>query len=360
MHISARATARPPSLRSWQPATSPPRIAACSRAVAGRRVGVGLRGGADRAAGGAEHEVEVAAGELGRASRRGAAATLPGVVSSAVTQRPTSGTWATAVMTSVGGTAWRCRRRRCTRCSASPCPTRTARRRRARRRGSPRTAATSSPSVAGRRGSPHEKLSRSATWSGSAPTATTLRMASSTTAWAIASGSCSPYHGLTPMPTAMPWVSRGSASTTPSPGRRSRRRRAGARPCRRRSRGRSGGSSSPWRRCCGGRAGRAASAAGSATVRAPGVRSGAGSVGGHPPLRPAVVEEGRVEVEHDAPRVAHDEAAVAGERRRGRRARRRGASQRACSAASRPAGRRAPSAPGPPTARSPTAPGPGT
>ena len=76
-------------------------------AVAGRRVGIGLRGGADGPSGGAEHEVEVAAGELRAASRRAAATTLPGAVSSAVTQRPTSGTWATAVMTSVGGTAWR-------------------------------------------------------------------------------------------------------------------------------------------------------------------------------------------------------------------------------------------------------------
>jgi len=73
-------------------------------------------------------------------------------------------------------------------------------------------------SVVARRGSPHEKLSSSATRSGSAPTATTLRIASSTTAWAIASGSWSPSHGSTPMPIAMPWVSRGSASTTPSPG----------------------------------------------------------------------------------------------------------------------------------------------
>ncbi len=76
-------------------------------AVAGRRLGIGLRGGADADGGRPEHEVEVAAGELRRASSRAARATLPGAVSSAVTQRPTSGTWATAVMTSVGGTAWR-------------------------------------------------------------------------------------------------------------------------------------------------------------------------------------------------------------------------------------------------------------
>ena len=55
-------------------------------------------------------------------------------------------------------------------------------------------------------------------------------------------------------------------------------------------------------------------AAGSATVRAPGVRSGRGSLGDHLALRPAVVEERGVEVEHDVAGVAHDEAAVAGER----------------------------------------------
>ena len=36
-------------------------------------------------------------------------------------------------------------------------------------------------------------------------------------------------------------------------------------------------------------------------------------VGGHPALRPAVVEEGGVEVEHDRPAVAHDQPAVTGE-----------------------------------------------
>src|SRR6056297_3753652 len=82
----------------------------------------------------------------------------------------------------------------------------------------PSTAATSSPIVVGRRGSPHEKLSSSATRSGSAPTATTLRIASSTTAKAIASGSWSPYHGFTPIPTAIPAVDDGAARTTPSAG----------------------------------------------------------------------------------------------------------------------------------------------
>ena len=41
------------------------------------------------------------------AVRPSSTSTLPGAVSSAVTVRPTSGTWATAVITSVGGTAWR-------------------------------------------------------------------------------------------------------------------------------------------------------------------------------------------------------------------------------------------------------------
>ena len=34
-----------------------------------------------------------------------------------------------------------------------------------------------------------------------------------------------------------------------------------------------------------------------------------GELGGHPALRAAVVEEGRVEVEHDVAAVAHDEPA---------------------------------------------------
>jgi hypothetical protein len=143
----------------------------------------------------------------------------------------------------------------------------------------PSTAATSSPSVDGRRGSPHEKLSSSAIRSGSAPTATTLRIASSTTANAIASGSCRPYHGLTPMPIAMP-VRRGRARRAPRRrrDRRRRRRRAGGRRSTRGSRGRSGGSSPPWTRCSGGRAARAASLRDRSTVRPDGsLRFGSGS-----------------------------------------------------------------------------------
>ena len=144
--------------------------------------------------------------------------TLPGAVSSAVTVRPTSGTWATAVITSVGGTAWRRPSAPTYSLFSESLPDTNGAPWAIAASWQPRTAATSSPSVLGRRGSPHEKLSSRATRSGSAPTATTLRIASSTAAWAMASGSCRPYQGLTPMPTAMPWVSRGSASTTPSPG----------------------------------------------------------------------------------------------------------------------------------------------
>ena len=93
-----------------------------------------------------------------------------------------------------------------------------------------------------------------------------------------------------------------------------RRRRAGARRCRRRSRGRSGGSSPPWRRCCGGPSSASSVAAGSSTRAAAGRAVGRRQLGDHLAPRPAVVEERRVEVEHDVAAVAHDEAAVAGER----------------------------------------------
>ena len=189
-----------------------------------------------------------------RRSRRAASTTLPGAVELGGDAAPDVG--------HVGdggddqrrrdGVALR-RRRRCTRCSASPCRRRTARRRRAAASWQPRTAATSSPSVAGRRGSPHEKLSSSATRSGSAPTATTLRIASSTTACAIASGSCSAVPRVDAdadgEAVGVARVGEHDAVAGPVAGRR---RPAGARRCRRRSRGRSGGSSSPWRRCWGG------------------------------------------------------------------------------------------------------------
>src|SRR5436190_21079484 len=63
---------------------------------------------------------------------------------------------------------------------------------------------TSAPSTAGSFTLPQQKLSRMAVRVGSAPTATTLRTASSIAAAAIQYGSRSPYRGLIPQPIAAP------------------------------------------------------------------------------------------------------------------------------------------------------------
>ena len=66
MHSSARATARPPSLTSWQDRTRPARIAAWRRRYRAGALRVGLRGRADGVVVGLTgDEVEMAAGELG-------------------------------------------------------------------------------------------------------------------------------------------------------------------------------------------------------------------------------------------------------------------------------------------------------
>ncbi len=315
MHISASATASPPSLTSWHDrdeAGADRLVRGCGSAggVAGRARAPGL-------AGVAEHEVEVAAGELAARSPPTRTSTLPARLRSGVTHGVGVG------HVGDGGDHERRRhrvalrrRRRGTRCSASPCRRRTVRRGRVAASQQPSTAATRSPSVDGRRGSPHEKLSSSATVSGSAPTATTLRIASSTTACAMRSGSCRPYHGLTPMPMARPCVSAGSASTTPSAGRRAAHRRAGGRRWRRGSRGRSGGWCAPWRRCWGGRAGRAGRRPGRRTVGA-----ATSSRGGRRQHRRVIARCGRPSCRNSVSRSsttslagAHAQQAVAGER----------------------------------------------
>jgi hypothetical protein len=169
--------------------------------------------------------------------------------------------------------------------------------------------------VEGRRGSPHEKLSSSATRSGSAPTATTLRIASSITAKAIASGSWSPYHGLTPIPIAMPSVEPGVGehdTVGGAVGRCSDERpdhggaedlvvvtvdRVGlGRDVRMGEEGEDRG----------GRIGDAPAGA----VVAVRIRE----FGRHAALWSAVVEEGGVEIDDDVALMAHDQSPVAGER----------------------------------------------
>ena len=99
--ISARATARPPSLRSWQLRTSPRADRRVDRPEE-RPAQLGIDPG---------HPAPVAApGSRPRASRpaqpghaRRAASRLPGSLRSIVTQRRTSGTWPMALIRSVGG-----------------------------------------------------------------------------------------------------------------------------------------------------------------------------------------------------------------------------------------------------------------
>ena len=97
------------------------------------------------------------------------------------------------------GVAPRRRRRRC--CSASPCPTRTAH----RGRSPPAAAGDGGDELAeGRRVervAPREVVEQGDAV-GVGADGDDVRIASSTTTPAIASGSCSPYQGLTPMPTA--------------------------------------------------------------------------------------------------------------------------------------------------------------
>ena len=193
------------------------------------------------------HEVEVAAGELARRVRRRAGRTSPASLQVGRDARVGVG--------HVGDGGDHQRRRHGVACAVGAevlvvqrvlAATRTARRGRRRRRSSRRRRRPARRASTAARGSPHEKLSSRATRSGSAPTATTLRIASSTTAWAIALG----------VVHAVPRVdadadrrcrasSVGSASTTPSawPRRRGADQRAhdgGAAG----SRGRSGGSTS--------------------------------------------------------------------------------------------------------------------
>ena len=218
MHSSARATARPPSLTSWHDRTRPARIAGVQPAVAGRRVGIGLRRGAGgrparraRGRGGcrrtrapsspSEHDDVARRRQLGRDAatdvghvgdggdheRRRDGVALPVVADVLVVQR----VLARHERRAVGDAPRRGSR---------------ARRRPARRASS---AAAGRPTRSCRAGRPGPGRRRRRRRCGSPRRSPT---------WAIASGSCSPYHGLTPMPTASPWVSRGSASTTPSPG----------------------------------------------------------------------------------------------------------------------------------------------
>src|SRR5690606_3188032 len=85
--------------------------------------------------------------------------TLPAAVSSGVTHDSGSGTWATAVTTRVGGTAWRRPSRPVYVLLSESFPdTNGASYARAASQ-QPATAATRPPSVASSRGSPHEKLS---------------------------------------------------------------------------------------------------------------------------------------------------------------------------------------------------------
>jgi hypothetical protein len=111
MVISARATARPPSLQSWHDTTSPDRIARCRRryrsGAAGSRAGTGPPArpapatGAPRAPGrGGCPPARCGSGP--RSTSR-----FPWAARSGVTTESTSGTWATAVITRVGGTEWR-------------------------------------------------------------------------------------------------------------------------------------------------------------------------------------------------------------------------------------------------------------
>ena len=106
MHSSARAHGQPALADVVARPHEPGPDRGVEAAVAGRRVGIGLRRDTGVGARRAGDEVEVAAGELGSVVAE-QQHDVAGAVSSAVTQRPTSGTWATAVITSVGGTAWR-------------------------------------------------------------------------------------------------------------------------------------------------------------------------------------------------------------------------------------------------------------
>ncbi len=197
-------------------------------AVALRRGGIGRRHDTGLIGRAPATRSRVTPGELGSGRAEQDARRCPARLSTGVTQRSASGTWATAVITSVGGTEWRSPsapvysllseslpgHERCPvgvgggdaavdggdqlaegRSRAAGRPTRSCRagrrgrgrHRRRRRCGSPRRRRRT-PSV---------------------------------------SGSCRPYHGLTPIPIAIPSVALGSASTTPSAGASPRRPTSG-------------------------------------------------------------------------------------------------------------------------------------
>ena len=132
---------------------------------------------------------EVAATELAARCRRPAPARRRLRLRSGVTTASASGTWATAVMTSVGGTLWRSPSApryslfneslpltNGARCASDACAAGLHRHDELAERGGPARVA------------PREVVHQRDA-SGSAPTATTLRIASSTTAWAMRSGS---------------------------------------------------------------------------------------------------------------------------------------------------------------------------
>ena len=106
MHISASATAEPALAEVVAGAHEAVADRLVQPAVALGRVRIG-RGHDAGSAGRAVHEVEVAPANSGRVTPS-STTTLPARCSTGVTQRSASGTWATAVITSVGGTAWRC------------------------------------------------------------------------------------------------------------------------------------------------------------------------------------------------------------------------------------------------------------